>query len=174
MSTRFAATVGNGLVLASVGRDGSLLAQGPVEKRIAAVIKTPEGERHLSGKGWTHHLAYLRGTNVLRVRSSHASGIEVERRLAAVGDSLRLAFRTDSETEIAWEHGIAQFLPQAGTRIEGAWSIEFDPPPLAGATRAAMVGRIPGLSDRAAVTDLYARSVLVIAQHHDRSGAFVA
>src|SRR3979411_1609030 len=121
MSTRFAATVGNGLVLARVGRDGSILAHGLVERRAAAWIKRPDGERHLSGKGWTHNLAYLRGTNVLRVRSSHTSGIEVERRLAAVGDSLRLAFRTDSETEVAWEHGIDQFLPQAGPRVGGAW-----------------------------------------------------
>src|SRR6202521_2619369 len=174
MSTRFAATVGNGLVLARVGRDGSLLAHGLVERRIAAVIKRPGGDRHLSGKGWSHDLAYLRGTNVLRVRSSHTTGIEVERRLVAIGESLQAAFRARPETEIGWEHGIEGFLPQAGTRVVEAWPEEFDPPPLAGATRAAMVARVPGLSDRAAVTELYARSVLVIAQHHDRSGAFAA
>jgi cyclomaltodextrinase / maltogenic alpha-amylase / neopullulanase len=174
MSTRFAATVGNGLILARVGRDGSLLAHGLVERRIAAVIKRPGGDRHLSGKGWSHDLAYLRGTNVLRVRSSHTTGIEVERRLVAIGESLQSAFRSGPETEIGWEHGIERFLPQAGTRVVEAWPEEFDPPPLAGATRAAMVARVPGLSDRAAVTDLYARSVLVIAQHHDRSGAFAA
>jgi cyclomaltodextrinase len=174
MSTRFAATIGNGRVLARVGRDGSLLAYGPVEKRIAAVIKGPEGERHLSGKGWTHVLNYLRGTNVLRVRSSHGSGIEVERRLAAIGGSLQSAFKAGPEIEVGWEHGMEGFLPQAGARVDGTWPEEFAPPPLAGATRAAMVARVPGLSDRAAVTDLYARSVLTIAQHHDRSGAFAA
>ena len=174
MSTRFAATVGNGLVLARVGRDGSLLAHGPVEKRIAAVIKGPEGERHLSGKGWTHDLAYLRGTNVLRVRSSHSTGIEVERRLVAIGESVQTAFKAGPEIEVGWEHGMEGFLPEAGTRVVETWPDQFAPPPLAGATRASMVARVPGLSDRAAVTDLYARSILVIAQHHDRSGAFAA
>jgi glycosidase len=174
MSTRFAATVGNGRVLARVGRDGSLLAHRQVERRIAAVIKGADGERHLSGKGWTHDVAYLRGTNVLRVRSQHSSGIEVERRLAAIGESLQSAFKADPEIEVGWEHGIEGFLPQAGTRVIEAWPEEFAPPPLAGATRASLVARVPGLSDRGAVTDLYARSVLVIAQHHDRSGAFFA
>ena len=172
MSTRFAATVGNGLVLARIGRDGSLLAHGLVEKRIAAVIKSPEGERHLSGKGWSHDLAYLRGTNVLRVRSSHTIGIAVERRLVAIGESLHSAFKAAPDLEVTWEHGIDDFLPQAGARVDDEWPPEFAPPPLPGATRASIVGRVPGLSDRAAVTDLYARSVLVIAQHHDRSGAF--
>jgi cyclomaltodextrinase len=174
MSTRFAATIGNGLVLARIGRDGSLLAHGPVEKRIAAVIKGPDGERHLSGKGWTHELAYLRGTNVLRVRSRHTIGIDVERRLVAIGESVQTAFRASPEIEIKWEHGVEGLLPQTGPRVVEAWPEEFDRPPLAGATRAALVGRVPGLSDRAAVTDLYARSILVIAQHHDRSGAFAA
>jgi cyclomaltodextrinase len=181
MSTRFAATVGNGLVLARVGRDGSLLglsapslADQLVDKRLAAVIKSPDGERHLSGKGWTHDLAYLRATNVLRVRSHHTSGVEVERRLAALGDSVQSAFKTSSDIEVGWERGIEGFLPQTGTRIDDEWPEEFAPPPLAGATRAALVGRIPDLSDRATVTELYARSVLLIAQHHDRSGAFAA
>ena len=49
-----------------------------------------------------------------------------------------------------------------------------DTPPLAGATRAAVVDRIPNLPDRAAVADVYARSVLVIALHQELSGAFVA
>lgn len=51
---------------------------------------------------------------------------------------------------------------------------EFDLPPLAGATRAAVVDRIPDLADRRAVQDLYARSVLVIAMHQELSGAFIA
>ena len=33
---------------------------------------------------------------------------------------------------------------------------------------------VPDLADRTVITDLYARSILVIAQHHDRSGAFAA
>src|ERR1700720_3571081 len=151
MSTRFAATVGNGLVLARMARDGRILASGPVKKRIAAVIKGPEGERHLSGKGWTHDLGYLRGTNVLRVRSSHSTGIEVERRLAAIGGNVQSAFKAAPEIEVGWEHGIDNFLPQTGTRVNAEWPDEFAPPPLAGATRAAIVGRVPGLSDRAAV-----------------------
>jgi len=47
-------------------------------------------------------------------------------------------------------------------------------PPLGGATRAAIVARIPNLRDRDAVTELYARSVLVIALHQELSGAFLA
>ena len=48
-----------------------------------------------------------------------------------------------------------------------------DTPPLAGATRAAVVDRIPDLADREAVSDVYARSVLVIALHQEVSGAFI-
>ena len=51
---------------------------------------------------------------------------------------------------------------------------DFDLPPLAGATRAAVVDRIPDLDDRSAAQDLYARSVLVIALHQELSGAFLA
>jgi len=51
---------------------------------------------------------------------------------------------------------------------------EFDIPPLGGATRAAIVERIPNLDDRNAVQALYARSVLVIAQHQLPSGEFIA
>ncbi|HSS61763.1 MAG TPA: alpha-amylase family glycosyl hydrolase [Candidatus Limnocylindrales bacterium] len=51
---------------------------------------------------------------------------------------------------------------------------DFDLPPLAGATRASVVDRIPDLDDRAGVSDLYARSVLVIAQHQEVSGALIA
>jgi glycosidase len=67
---------------------------------------------------------------------------------------------------------LGEVLPQAGIPFDGAWPEGFDPPPLAGATRASVVARVPDLTDRAAIADLYARSVLVIAQHHDRSGAF--
>ncbi|OLB81357.1 MAG: hypothetical protein AUI15_39985 [Actinobacteria bacterium 13_2_20CM_2_66_6] len=51
---------------------------------------------------------------------------------------------------------------------------EFDLPPLRGATRAAVVERIPNVPDREAVEAVYARSVLVIAQHQEQSGAFIA
>jgi len=51
---------------------------------------------------------------------------------------------------------------------------DFDLPPLAGATRAVVVDRIPELADRPAVADLYARSVLVIALHQQLSGGFIA
>ncbi len=90
-------------------------------------------------------LSYVRGTNVLRVISP-----EGEARMAAIGN----------EVEVA-------------TEGEG-WPLEFDPPPLGGATRAAIVDRIPDLPDRAAASDVYARSVLVIALHQERSGAFIA
>src|SRR5216684_4687994 len=151
MSGSFAATVGNGRILARIGRDGSL-----------------------SGRAWKHKLEYVRGTNVLRVRSSHSHGTTVERRLAAIGESLHSAFRAEDGTEVGWDRGLDEILPQAGLRFAGAWPEEFDPPPLAGATRASVVARVPDIVDRAAVTDLYARSVLILAQHHDRSGAFIA
>ena len=66
---------------------------------------------------------------------------------------------------------MGELVPKAGVRAGDKWPDEFDPPPLGGATRAWVVGRVPDLGDRAAITDLYARSILVIAQHHDRSGA---
>ncbi len=106
--------------------------------------------------------------------SRHSTGIKVERRLAAIGESLVLAYRCDGDFIVGWEQGLGEVLPQAGIRFEGAWPEGFDPPPLAGATRASVVARVPGLTDRAAIADLYARSVLVIAQHHDRSGSFAS
>ena len=181
MSGSFAATVGNGRILARIGRDGSLmslasphLANELIEARIHGVVEPAAGPRSLSGKSWKHKLDYVRGTNVLRVRSSHSNGTTVERRLAAIGDSLRSAFRAEDGTAVAWDQGLDGFLPDRGVRFDGAWPEEFDPPPLGGATRAAVVARVPDLADRAAVTDLYARSILVLAQHQDRSGAFVA
>ena len=51
---------------------------------------------------------------------------------------------------------------------------DFDLPPLPGATRAATVEGIPDLLDRRAVSEVYARSLLVIALHQELSGAFVA
>jgi len=181
MTRSVAATVGNGRVLARIGRDGSIAGLSApsldaelVEKRIHAVINGPDGERRISGSSWKHHLEYVRGTNVLRVISNHASGIKVERRLAAIGDSLRTAFRSDDATEMSWERGVERFLPQAGERFEGGWPEGFDPPPLPGATRSSVVARVPDLNDRAAITNLYGRSILVIAQHHDRNGSFAA
>ncbi len=49
----------------------------------------------------------------------------------------------------------------------------FDLPPLAGATRAALIEQVSGISDRAGATALYARSVLVIALHQGVDGAFI-
>ena len=181
MSSRFAATVGNGRILARIGRDGTLVGlksphfdQELVDRPIHAVIVLHNGKRRLGGRGWKHHLEYVRGTNVLRVLSRHASGLKVERRLAAVGDCLCSAFRCEQEAEVGWERGIGDLMPKAGVRAGDKWPDEFDPPPLGGATRAWVVARVPDLGDRAAITDLYARSILVIAQHHDRSGALAA
>jgi glycosidase len=181
MSARVAATVGNGRILARIGRDGSLISlcaphldHELIETHMYAVVRRPDGQRRIGGGGWKHHLEYVRGTNVLRVASSHSSGIKVERRLAAIGETLQTAFRSEAGDEVVWEQGLGEVLPQAGIRVDGAWPEAFDPPPLAGATRAAVVARVPDLADRGAITDLYARSVLVIAQHHDRSGAFAA
>jgi len=179
MTRSVAATVGNGRVLARIGRDGSIaglsapsLDSELVEKRIHAVISGPDGQRRISGSSWKHHLEYVRGTNVLRVISSHASGIKVERRIAAIGESLRTAFRSEDATEVSWERAVENFLPQESERFDTAWPDGFDPPPLAGATRSSVVARVPDLVDRAAITNLYGRSILVIAQHHDRKGSF--
>jgi glycosidase len=85
----------------------------------------PTGDGRFVAYAFGEHLAYVRGTNVVR----------------------------------------------AGDVVVGG---DVDAPPLAGATRASIVDRIPDLPDRRATTDLYARSVLVIALHQELSGAFVA
>src|SRR5882672_1130895 len=170
MTKSVAAIVGNGQVLAKIGRDGSVL----VDKSIHAVVVGPDGQLRVSGSSWKHHLEYVRGTNVLRVISSHASGIKFERRLAAIGERLLSAYRSEGESEVRWERGIENFLPESGERFDVAWPEGFDPPPLAGATRSSVVARVPDLVDRAAITDLYGRSILVIAQHHERNGSFAA
>jgi glycosidase len=181
MSARFAGTVGNGRVLARIGRDGSVIGlMAPhfdkelVDRPIHAVIMLPAGRRRIGGRGWKHHLEYVRGTNVLCVTSRHASGLKVERRLAAIGDCLCSAFRCEGDAEVAWQRSLGQWMPEGSVRWAGEWPEGFDPPPLAGATRASVVARVPDLADRPAITYLYARSVLVIAQHHDRSGALAA
>jgi glycosidase len=180
MSGSFAATVGNGRILARIGRDGSVISLATphldkqlIEARIHGVLESVTGNRSLSGKSWKHKLDYLRGTNVLRVISTHSTAGIIERRLVAIEESLRFAYRAAGNVTVGWDGDLKDVLPQAGIRVDGAWPDEFDPPPLGGATRASVVARVPGLADRAAVTDLYARSILVIAQHHDRSGAFV-
>src|SRR5258708_5071331 len=180
MSARFVATVGNGRLLARVGADGSLIGlcaphldHELLDKPIHAVLDQGTGRRRrIGGRGWKHRREYVRGTNVLRVLSRHSTGIRVERRLAAIGESLLVAFLCDGDYTVAWVSGLEEVLPEAGVRFDGAWPEGFDPPPLAGATRASVVARVPDLTDRAAIADLYARSVLVIAQHHDRAGAF--
>src|SRR5437588_7892879 len=90
-------------------------------------------------------LAYVRGSNVVRVIAG-----ESETRVAAIGAEIEVAARGDG------------------------WPLEFDPPPLGGATRAAIGERIAELGDRGAIADVYARSVLVIAQHQTRAGGFIA
>ncbi len=180
MSARFVATVGNGRLLARIGADGSLIGlcaphldHELLDKPVHALLELGAGRsRRIGGRGWKHRREYVRGTNVLRVLSRHSTGIKVERRLAAIGESLHLAFRAEGDSTVSWERGLGEVLPSAGSRFDGAWPEGFDPPPLAGATRAWVVARVPDLADRAAIADLYARSVLVIAQHHDRSGAF--
>ncbi len=180
MSSRFVATVGNGRLLARIGADGSLIGlRAPhlhdemLDKPVHAMLDLGGGRRRrIGGRGWKHHREYVRGTNVLRVVSRHASGIKLERRLAAVGEELRLAFRFQGDGDLHWDRGLEEVLPAAALRCDGAWPDDFDPPPLGGATRAAVVARVPDLADRATVGGLYERSVLVIAQHHDRSGAF--
>jgi cyclomaltodextrinase len=182
MSARFVATVGNGRLLARIGADGSLIGlcaphldHELLEKPVHAVLEQGAGRRRrIGGRGWKHRREYVRGTNVLRVLSRHSTGIKVERRLAAIGESLLVAFRCEGDCKVGWETELGDVLPHAGVRSEGAWPPGFDPPPSAGATRASIVARVPDLADRAAIADLYARSVLVIAQHHDRSGAFAA
>src|SRR4029077_8943644 len=143
MSSRFAGTVGSGRVLARIGRDGSLVGlKGPhfdedlVARPIHAVIVLHNGRRRLGGRGWKHHMEYIRGTNVLRVLSRHATGLKVERRLAAISDCLCTAFRCEQEAEVGWERGIGELVPKAGLRATVEWPDEFDPPPLGGATRA--------------------------------------
>src|SRR5258706_10924711 len=182
MSARFVATVGNGRLLAKIGADGSLLSlctphldSELLQRPVHATIELGSGrKRRVGGRGWKHRREYVRGTNVLRVLSRHATGTKVERRIAAIDETLALAFRFDGEADVTWEHGLEPALPGAGGGYGGVWPRGFDPPPLAGATSASVVARVPHLADRAAITGLYARSVLALAQHHDRSGAFTA
>jgi cyclomaltodextrinase len=182
MSSRFVATVGNGRLLARVGADGTLLGlcapdlnHELLDKPIHAVVELSDGRRRrIGGRGWKHRREYVRGTNVLRLVSRHATGTTIERRLAPIDETLQMAFGIQAGGDVAWEREVGEVLPQAGLRFEDAWPEGFDPPPLAGAARAAVVARVPDLPERAMITSLYARSVLVIAQHHDRSGALTA
>lgn len=182
MNPSFVATVGNGRLLAHVGADGSLVGlAGPglgtelLERPVHAALELGGGRTlEIAGRGWKHHLEYVRGTNVLRVISSHSRRVHLERRLVALGDSLNFAFKCEGVAEARWSLGIEGVLPRTGLRFEGGWPEGFDSPPLGGATRASVVEGISDLSDRTAAANLYARSVLVIAQHHDLSGAFVA
>ena len=144
MTARVAATVGNGRILARIGRDGSLISlcapqldHELIETHMYAVVRRPDGLRRIGGAGWKHDLQYVRGTNVLRVISNHAGGIKVERRIAAIGESLRTAFRSDDVTEMRWERGVETFLPEEAERFDKTWPDGFDPPPLGGAMRPA-------------------------------------
>src|SRR4029077_20770307 len=140
MSARFVAPVGNGRLLGKIGADGSLIGlcaphldHELLEKPVHAVLELGAGrKRRIGGRGWKHRREYVRGTNVLRVLSRHSTGIKVERRLAAIGESLLVAFRFDGDYTVGWESGPADVLPQAGIRFDGRWPEGFDPPPLAG------------------------------------------
>ena len=89
------------------------------------------------------------------------------RLFAPVGDGRSLAYAFGED--VAYVRGTN--VVRVGDGVVGG---DLDTPPLAGATRAAIVDRIPNLNDRGAVSDLYARSVLVIALHQELSGAFLA
>src|SRR4030088_84343 len=150
MTARVAAPAANGRILARIGRDGSLISlcapqldHELIETHMYAVVRRPDGLRRIGGAGWKHDLQYMRGTNVLRVVSSHSQGINVERRIAAIGESLQAAFRSDAANEVGWEQGVGEVLPQAGIRFDRAWPEALDPPPLAGATRPWVLARVP-------------------------------
>src|SRR3989442_5367420 len=73
MSARLAAAAGNGRLIARISRDGSVIGlraphldQELVNRPIHVVVAAPSGRRRLGGRGWKHHLEYVRGTNVLR------------------------------------------------------------------------------------------------------------
>ena len=89
----------------------------------------------------------------------------------------RLFAPTGDGTYIAYVYG-PNLAYVRGTNVvrvgDHAVGGDLDTPPLAGATRATAVDRISGLPNREAVADVYARSVLVIALHHEVSGAFLA
>jgi len=101
---------------------------------------------------------------------------------APVGNGLVLAycFARDDETlsylrgtnvlRVTTPYGEIRYAAVGEEIVRG----DFDSPPLRGATRAAIVDRIPDLPDRDAVQALYARSILVIAQHQEQSGSFIA
>ena len=124
----------------------------------------------------------------LRARAKGAGGGGVSRpegrRVAAVGEVtatvdvseglgrlvlLLLAFGTGPDA--------MERLVELRRRLGGAdqWPSEFAPPPLSGATRAAVVDGIPTLAHvRTPAAEGYARSILTIAQLTDRSGALLA
>src|SRR4029077_11128547 len=113
MSARFVAPVGNGRLLGKIGADGSLIGlcaphldHELLEKPVHAVLELGAGrKRRIGGRGWKHRREYVRGTNVLRVLSRHSTGIKVERRLAAIGENLLLAYRCDRDGAVRWEGG---------------------------------------------------------------------
>ena len=97
------------------------------------------------------------------------------RDFAPVGNGRVLAYVMGENLEYVRGTNVVR---TAGTRYAALGSeiatIDEDSPPLGGATRAVIVDRIPDLADREAVSDLYARSVLVLALHQETSGAFIA
>jgi glycosidase len=97
------------------------------------------------------------------------------RRFAPVGNGRVLAYVFgEGLTYVRGTNIVRQGTARYGAVGDEIIAGDFDLPPLAGATRAAIVERIPDVPDRKAVSDVYARSVLVIALHQEVSGAFVA
>src|ERR1700680_589408 len=134
MSSRFVAPVGNGRLLARVGADGTLLGlcapeldHELLDKPMHSVVELSDGRRRrIGGCGWKHRREYVRGTNVLRFVSRHATGATIERRLAPIGEALQMGFRIEGGGDVGWERELGDVLPQAGQRFDGSWPEGFD------------------------------------------------
>jgi hypothetical protein len=88
-----------------------------------------------------------------------------------IGD--RMSYVRGTNVLRVWSKGDERRYAAIGEEIVEVPS-DFETPPLGGATRAAVVMRIPDLADRDDVMELYARSVLVLALHQELSGGFIA
>ncbi len=124
----------------------------------------------------------------VRVQAKGAGGGGVSRpgglRLAAVGEVTSILDVTAQPGRpvllliaLGSSADVITRLSDLRRQLESAdgWTAAFSPPPLAGATRAALVDGIPALSRvRDPASEAYARSVLSIAQLTDHSGALLA
>src|SRR5258708_35882315 len=97
------------------------LDQQLIDARIHGVVESATGNRSLSGKSWKHKLDYLRGTNVLRVISIHSTAGTVERRVAAVEESLRFSYRSAGNVTVGWDSVSRGVLAQPGLHAAAAW-----------------------------------------------------